>query len=65
MSGGKKGKNMNDYKLEYNVNHDLEWLKSVISLATPDNPILDFDKGYTRALKWVIELITDGMEKPE
>ena len=55
---------MSDY-LKYNVNHDLEWLKAVVSLATPENPILDFDKGYARALNWVIELITEGMEKPE
>ena len=51
--------------IEYNVNHDLEWLKDVITRATPEDPILDFDKGYKRAMNFVMELITQGMEKRE
>lgn len=54
---------MNEWKLEYNEFHDLEWLKSVISLATPDVCYCDFDEGYARALRWVMELITEGMEE--
>ena len=48
---------MNEWKLEYNEFHDLEWLKSVISCYC------DFDEGYARALRWVMELITEGMEE--
>ena len=48
--------------IEYNVNHDLKWLKEIITAATPENPELDYDKGYKKAMGFVMELITQGME---
>jgi len=51
--------------IEYNVNHDLKWLKEIITAATPENPELDYDKGYKKAMGFVMELITQGMEKKE